>query len=191
MAEGSPFSFRRIVAGEDRQGRSTVIADSVIPVVNGTPDYLQMAELWRTQSLDRVIPAQADAVDAAVSDIQPPVGGTRFVVEVAHPEGPEGRDAASVQRMFEAVSGSSSRTSHEDDLHPGMHKTDTIDYVYVLKGEIDFILESGEVHLREGDILVDTGVNHSWANRSGAPCVLLAVMIGATRLGTGAEEPGQ
>lgn len=183
MQPEAPFSVRRIVAGENVEGRSVILADSVIPVVNGTPDYLQVAELWRTDGGPGIIPARTDVVDAGVADIKPPVGGTRFVIEVAHPEGEGGRDEASVQRMFDAISGSESRTHSDADVHPGMHKTDTIDYIMVLKGEIDFILETGEVHLREGDMIVDTGVNHSWANRSGKPCVLAAVMIGAEREG--------
>jgi quercetin dioxygenase-like cupin family protein len=85
--------------------------------------------------------------------------------------------------MFEAISGTGSRTEARPGEHPGMHRTDTIDYIVVLKGEIDFILETGEVHLTEGDMIVDTGVNHSWANRSGKPCVLAAVMIGMERGG--------
>lgn len=181
MQPDAPFTVRRIVAGENADGRSTILSNSIIPVVNGTPDYLQVAELWRTDGLGGAIPATADVVDPAVADIKPPVGGTRFVIEVAHPEGEGGRDEASVQRMFEAVSGGESRTHSDEDVHPGMHKTDTIDYIMVLKGEIDFILETGEVHLTEGDMIVDTGVNHSWANRSGKPCVLVAVMIGVER----------
>lgn len=181
MSDDRPFSVRRIVAGENKAGRSVILADSVIPVVNGTADYLQVAELWRTDGGTGVIPARSDVVDAAVADIKPPVGGTRFVIEIAHPEGAEGRDEASVQRMFDAIAGSESRTKSDADVHPGMHKTDTIDYIIVLKGEIDFILETGEVHLQEGDMIVDTGVNHSWANRSGKPCVLAAVMIGVER----------
>jgi len=177
----TPFAVRRVVAGENEHGQSVFLADSIIPVVNGTPDYLQVAEMWRTDGPAGVIPGRADTVDAAVADIKPPLGGTRFVIEVAHPEGADGRDEASVQRMFAAVAGSESRTESTGDLHPGMHKTDTIDYIVVLKGEIDFILETGEVHLKEGDMIVDTGVNHSWANKSGEICVLAAVMIGVER----------
>jgi quercetin dioxygenase-like cupin family protein len=178
-----PFSVRRIVAGENAEGRSIVLADGIVPVVNGTADYLQIAELWRTDGGANEIPAHRDAVDASVADIKPSAGGTRFVIEVAHPEGGEGRSEDAVRRMFEAISGTGSRTEARPGEHPGMHRTDTIDYIVVLKGEIDFILETGEVHLTEGDMIVDTGVNHSWANRSGKPCVLAAVMIGMERGG--------
>jgi len=41
--------------------------------------------------------------------------------------------------------------------HPGMHKTDTVDYCVVLSGEIWAVLDEGEVLLRAGDCLVQRG----------------------------------
>jgi mannose-6-phosphate isomerase-like protein (cupin superfamily) len=63
--------------------------------------------------------------------------------------------------------------------HPGMHKTDTIDYCVVLSGEIWAVLDEGEVLLRAGDCLVQRGTNHAWSNRSDTPCVIAFVLIAA------------
>ena len=65
--------------------------------------------------------------------------------------------------------------------HPGMHKTDTIDYAIMLAGEITAILDGEETILRAGDILIQRGTNHAWANRSGKPARMAFVLIDAQR----------
>src|ERR671918_752267 len=67
--------------------------------------------------------------------------------------------------------------------NPGMHTTDTIDYGIVLSGEIDMELDDGrEVHFRAGDCLVQNGTRHRWQNRSGEPCTIAFIMVGAKRI---------
>jgi quercetin dioxygenase-like cupin family protein len=63
--------------------------------------------------------------------------------------------------------------------HPGFHKTDTIDYAIVLKGEIWALMDEGETLLRQGDVLVQRGTNHAWSNRTEEPAVLAFVLIDA------------
>lgn len=57
------------------------------------------------------------------------------------------------------------------DLRPGgespMHRTVSIDYGVVLEGEIDLVLDSGEVRvMKRGDVSIQRGTNHLWRNRS-------------------------
>jgi mannose-6-phosphate isomerase-like protein (cupin superfamily) len=66
--------------------------------------------------------------------------------------------------------------------HPGMHRTDTVDYCVVLSGEIWAVLDEGEVLLRAGDCLVQRGTNHAWSNRTEEPCVIAFVLIAAKPL---------
>ena len=63
--------------------------------------------------------------------------------------------------------------------HPFMHRTRSIDYALVLEGEIDMLLDDSEVHLKAGDVLVQLGTNHAWANHSGKPCRIAFVLIDA------------
>ena len=42
-----------------------------------------------------------------------------------------------------------------------MHKTATVDYIIVLKGEIYAIMDKGETLLKAGDVLVQRCTNHS------------------------------
>jgi len=46
-----------------------------------------------------------------------------------------------------------------------MHRTETIDYVIVLEGEIEMDMDNSTVKLRAGDVMVQRGTNHAWANR--------------------------
>ena len=72
------------------------------------------------------------------------------------------------------------------DIAPGtkplMHKTDTLDYVFVLEGEIVMLLDDGaEVCMRAGDIMIQRATLHGWANRSDAPCRIAFVLVDARR----------
>jgi uncharacterized cupin superfamily protein len=58
-----------------------------------------------------------------------------------------------------------------------MHITETVDYAVMLFGEMTAILEKEETVLRAGDILIQRGTNHAWANRSGQPARILFVLI--------------
>jgi quercetin dioxygenase-like cupin family protein len=61
-----------------------------------------------------------------------------------------------------------------------MHRTVSIDYVIITKGEIDLELEGGEVlTVRAGDILIQRGTNHRWVNRSGEWMQMVAILIAA------------
>jgi uncharacterized cupin superfamily protein len=58
-----------------------------------------------------------------------------------------------------------------------MHRTETIDYGIVLDGEIVLIMDEGETTVRAGDIVIQRGTNHGWANRSNRPCRVCFVLI--------------
>jgi quercetin dioxygenase-like cupin family protein len=70
------------------------------------------------------------------------------------------------------------------DINPGyrsaMHRTNSVDYVFILEGELEMELDGGEwVHLRAGDIVVQRGTNHAWENKSDRVCRLASVLIAA------------
>lgn len=70
------------------------------------------------------------------------------------------------------------------DMLPGkespMHRTNSIDYGIVLKGEIEIELDDGAVKtVREGGIIIQRGTNHLWRNRSDAVCRIAFILIEA------------
>jgi quercetin dioxygenase-like cupin family protein len=70
---------------------------------------------------------------------------------------------------------------------PRNHRTDSIDYAVVIKGEIDMELDDTTVHLKAGDVLVQRGTIHNWVNRGTEPCVIAFVLIAAEPVTAGGK----
>jgi uncharacterized cupin superfamily protein len=62
-----------------------------------------------------------------------------------------------------------------------MHRTDTIDYAIVLEGEIVAILDKEETVMRAGDVMIQRGTAHAWANRSSNPARIAFMLVDARR----------
>ena len=67
------------------------------------------------------------------------------------------------------------------------HRTDSIDYITVISGEIDMELDDSTVHLQAGDVMVQRGTIHNWINRGTTPCVLTVVLIDAKSVEAGGK----
>jgi quercetin dioxygenase-like cupin family protein len=70
-------------------------------------------------------------------------------------------------------------------LAPRNHRTDSIDYIVVLSGEIDMELDDTTVHLKAGDVMVQRGTIHNWINRGTAACVLAVILVAAKSVEAG------
>ncbi|CAN1531722.1 Cupin 2, conserved barrel [Burkholderiaceae bacterium] len=95
---------------------------------------------------------------------------------------PEPKDPQELQRAMEATFSNIYRDAHREikpGEHPGMHKTKTIDYALMLQGELVAIMDEDETVLRAGDVLIQRGTNHAWANRSGLPARIAFILIDA------------
>ena len=68
---------------------------------------------------------------------------------------------------------------YEPGVLPRNHRTDSIDYAIILKGEIEMELDDECVRLRAGDVLVQRGTIHNWVNRSNETCIIAFVLIDA------------
>src|SRR5262249_40304189 len=108
-------------------------------------------------------------------------GGTMFRFFQIAPEkneaglSPEERDRR-MGKMF-AAAGSDART--RTGQHPSMHKTSSVDYIVLLKGEVTALLDVGEVEMRPFDVLIQRGTNHGWVNHGAEPALLVAVLVDA------------
>jgi len=78
------------------------------------------------------------------------------------------------------------------EFAPGLaarnHRTDSIDYIVVISGEIDMELDDSVVHLKAGDVMVQRGTIHNWVNQGSAPCVLAVVLIDAKSVEAGGKR---
>ena len=143
---------RRIVTGHDSAGVSCVIGDHAL---EGAP----MIELWRTDGADRF----GGEPDGAFA-LEPAAGGSCWrIVEVP----PDAVTRAYFQR---GVPG------HDAD---GFHRTDTVDYVFILEGEITLELDRGAVALSAGDCVVQRGTRHAWRNHGPGTVRMLCAMLSA------------
>jgi hypothetical protein len=136
-------------------------------------------DLWRTLSS----PAPVNAPDSVLEHkgVLPPSRGTVLrVIDIP----PESLDPAVRRQQTAAVFASMFPDAHHDAghaRHPGMHATSTVDYAIVLQGELVAILEDGETVMRAGDILIQRGTNHAWANRSRTMARIAFMLIDGVR----------
>jgi len=72
-------------------------------------------------------------------------------------------------------------------LAPRNHRTDSIDYIVVMAGEIDMELDGAVVHLKAGDVMVQRGTIHNWVNRGTEPCVLAVILVAAKPVEAGGK----
>lgn len=47
-----------------------------------------------------------------------------------------------------------------------MHRTQTLDYVVMIEGELVLLLDDSEVTLKAGEVVVQRGTDHAWEDRS-------------------------
>lgn len=174
--------FRRIVTGHDAAGKAVILEDAPPPrVVRLTGDLGPwFYEVWNT----RETPARIDRASGEPPEegiqLAPPRGGTRIRVLDIPPEDERIKDvSAEAARAHFAEIGAASASSHggAGSRHPFMHRTETIDYGIVLEGEITLVLDEGETVVRAGDIVIQRGTNHGWANRSGRNCRIAFILI--------------
>ena len=110
--------------------------------------------------------------------LSPPENGSKFRYFQINPT-PEGVPMEMMQEIaadaFEKIGAAHHRV--DTSKHPAMHKTDTIDYIILLKGDVTLVLDEEEVTLEPHDVVVQRGTNHAWVNNGDEPALLIAVLI--------------
>ena len=181
MSESLP-SLRRIVTADDAQGRSRIAEDAparAVRTVAGRPGY-RSVNVWRTEAAPA--PVGAAASIAQHKGILPPKNGGSILRIIDFP--PESADPAERRRQIQATfTGMFEDAQHDkrEGAHPGMHCTDTVDYAILLEGEIWAVMDEGETLMRAGDVLIQRGTNHAWANRSKKTARIAFVLLDGTR----------
>lgn len=65
-----------------------------------------------------------------------------------------------------------------------MHRTNTLDYVFVIEGEIELSLDSGEKRvLKQADTCIQRGAMHAWKNLSPTKIARLGIVCLGTEGG--------
>jgi mannose-6-phosphate isomerase-like protein (cupin superfamily) len=166
-------NIRRVITGIGSDGRSRIVRDGASGCVLEFAPGLRLTDLWETTAAkDAGDPAHDGA--ARPLKLEPPPGGSILRI-IDYPPDREWRPKLSAAKAFERM-GAADVLAHgaKDAL---MHRTETIDYIVVLEGEIHALMEDGEAHLKAGDVLIQRATTHSWENRSDRPCRFAVVLV--------------
>jgi hypothetical protein len=175
--------IRRVVTGNDAQGRSKVLFDSAAPNVNPAPIRAGagMTDIWVYQGCPANLSGERDDGRLPFNFEPPHDGGhLRIVQSNAKPAD------------YDPANDSIAVPLHEPRQRPGgtwdkggqnafsspVHKSETLDYGILLAGERVMLIDEGEIVMKPGDVCVQLGNWHGWANpREGS--LMAFVMMGA------------
>lgn len=172
--------IRRIVTGHDANGKAVFTDIGPLPTVVplATIPGTVFHEIWSTRQTPAPVGNGADPTLGPLT-LSPPRHGTRIrIVDI--PSDTEDfleHGAARMHDAFAQIGEAGASTVKTSSPHPLMHRTESVDYGVVLHGALTLVLDDSEVELHPGDIVVQRGTNHAWANRSGAPCRMLFVLV--------------
>jgi Cupin domain len=173
---------RRVVTGHDAHGKAIIQEDGAVPRVRRIGGEIgpTFHEVWSTRST----PAPIDAASSEPHEdgviLAPPKNGTRIRVLDIPPEAARLDNMSEEERRahFAEIGAAEAVVGGEAaKRHAFMHRTETIDYGIVLEGELVLIMDEGETTVRAGDIIIQRGTNHGWANRSDKNCRICFVLI--------------
>ncbi len=177
MAEqlGPSSGLRRIVTGNDENGRSFILID-------GPPaeshEVASLHEIWTDAASGRIDPVETEDRGKGKVQLSPPAGGVkiRWFIVRPRPDGVTGDEFAGLVRAtFEDIGAG----DHQPDTtrHPTMHTTHTIDAIILIRGEVKLLLDDDETLVRPGDVVVQRATNHAWVVEGDEPALFVAVLI--------------
>lgn len=163
MADTNLPPIRRVITGHDAKGVAKVLWEDNASNAKPPRHGVVSTLVWCSEAtpVDIALGEKIEDMGARILGTAPPPKGTRFCV-IDFPAGAPGT----------------------------MHRTETIDYVIVLAGEIEMDMDQSTVRLKAGDILIQRGTNHAWVNRSDKPARAAFVLIDAQPLGIGHPVTG-
>ena len=177
------MSVRRVVTGHTADGKSVFIAETPVePVGTSLMPGTSFYRLWGGDA-PPTLPVKDG--EAEQKTYLPPPSGFRFVLvnlapdESAHPAQLEPEEfQAALAQVERDLPGILSHTEL-DPNYPGLHRTNTVDFGYIISGEVWLELDSGESQLlKAGDCYVQNGTRHIWHNKGTETLVMAVGMIG-------------
>ena len=178
------MQVRRVVTGADPAGRAVVAGDSPVPRSHDFQHIpgMSSAMVWATRPGEPLPRDVVDPTPYVLSQVPQP-GGSCFLVVRFPPDAVftgAGFDPSAADAEQRAVAPGLADLFEPDQ--PGMHTTDTVDYIVVLDGRIWLELDDSRlVELGPGDTMVQNGTRHAWRNLGTQPATLAVVMLGARR----------
>jgi len=145
---------RRVVTGS-----GGIVADGPAPLTVDVPGGVGVTELLWLGGPVRSVEDPHERTGPGFP-LEPPVGG------------------ASARIIRLPVSDDWLAVEGDDPAAPGLHSTDTLDFVVVLDGEIVLGMGDGtETVVRAGDVVVQRGARHRWRVVGSGPCTYFVAML--------------
>jgi mannose-6-phosphate isomerase-like protein (cupin superfamily) len=172
--------WKRFVLTNDGDGRSFT-KSSEATMVKEEPGVFYRVDLWATAETPVDNGIEEDRALSSVTREPKPNGATFRALEIFPDKSGEERQAQleKIQKLHREVKQKHMPSAEDLARHPSMHRTDTLDVIICVKGEIYLMTDKDEVLMRPGDSVVIRGVNHAWSNRSGEPALLIGAMLDA------------
>lgn len=174
---------RRVVVYNGEDGKSRLSADEQAPraVVYTSPRGMQSSVLWGVQGGAALLPGMHDTAPG-VTTLAPKPGDNVFLMLTLAPDSAYGaEDFDGAVAAAEALLHAPGIADAMEPDNPGFHRTDTVDYITVLTGEVWIETDTGETQLSQGDTLIQLGTRHAWRNRTNVPVTLVVVLNGVAR----------
>ncbi|SAL37004.1 cupin 2 domain-containing protein [Caballeronia udeis] len=172
--------WKRYVVGPDQNGKSAVLMEEATNVQE-QPGIFYRVTLWSTREVPVDNTITTDRGNET-STREPFPGGLLFrALEIPPDTDDKDKHIETLRKLNVEVKQKHPPTEEDLARHPSMHRTDTLDCLTCIKGEIYLVTDVDEALMRPGDSVVIRGTNHAWSNRSGKPCLLVGCMIDATR----------
>jgi len=148
------MAIRRVVTGHDEDLKAYIVSDGPATNIRTQRKGHSSTLIWATDGAPADIASDEDMGNRKLGTA-PPSNGTRFCVHEIAPY---------------------------LDYEPIFHRTDTIDYVLVIKGRLKMRLDKDETELGPGDIVIMRGTAHSWTNVGDETCIVAFVLIDSDSL---------
>ena len=170
---------RRIVTAHDAHGKAVVTSDGKPPaVLELSASGTYFTEIWKTDSSPAPVDNGPDPTTGPMQMAPAHSGSVIRFVQIA----PESQtqlpsDPTAMRAHFAELGSAEAATGNSSSPHPFMHRTETVDYGIVLRGEVTLILDDSETLLKPGDVVIQRGTNHAWSNRGNEPCQIAFILL--------------
>ncbi len=174
-------THKRYVVGLTDQGVADILSEQDwTELPEFIPGILKGRDAWVAHQTPVDLTGAADPEIKGMVH-EPPDGGSLFRVMTFMPVKNYKSDAESALHVHEVMKSANVPTAEQlkTAKDPSMHKTDTLNYLYVASGEMWMLTEHRDVLVKAGDVIVQKGCMHGWRNESDEPCTLIAVLIDA------------
>jgi len=144
---------RRVVTGLNSEGKSIIVSDGFVPdnARWTDPEIGSGNNLWIENQVPVDLNDKTDPIIGYSPTIEPPLGGVKVAIGTWIP-----------------------------GFIVPKHSTATIDFVFIISGKLEMILDDGSTILAPGDTVIQRGTNHGFRVVGDEPCTLAALLVSAS-----------